>query len=175
MVIDPVSLTYIQNALVTANLVNIDSIIIEPNCVRATTEERDIVLLQLTDVPPMPFGSIGINRIDVFTSRIELAKSAGSFSVDATIEDKNPDQPFVRSLNMIGKGINIEYRCANPATIKAYKTVNDEVVYRVNITSELVSMMHKGQTAMKSDEVAFVCNKTGVTMEISDINSDTLK
>jgi hypothetical protein len=173
MIIDPTSLAYIQTVIKTANLVKIDNIIIEPGKVRAIDSDKTVVLFHDQNVPTMPFGSIGINRIDVFSSRVEMAKSVENFSVEAVV-DSSGKEPFVRALLMKGKGIKIDYRCANPQTIQAPKAVHDPAIYRIKMTPEAILLMQKGQSAMSTDEVSFVGNQEGVSFVMSDINSDAL-
>lgn len=174
MKVDQQSLAYIQNVVTTAELVKIGSIIIEPGRVRAIDEDRTVVIFQEKDVPDMPFGSIGLNRIDVFSSRFQIAKTFDGFEIDATVEDSNPDAPFARALNMKGKKMKVDYRCANPATIQAPKVLNDTLKHRVRMSPEAVLLMQKGASAMGSDELTLIGDKDGVSMEISDINSDKL-
>jgi len=161
---------YIQKVVKTAQMVDIDNIIIEPEAVRAIDDNKTVVLFQQEDVPNMAFGSIGLNRISVFMSRLDVAKTQENF----TIEAENPnDEEYVRSLTMKGKGTKIDYRCANPTTIQAPKQVNDTLKYRVPLNAEAVMMLSKGQAAMSAETVTIVSNSKGVAFEIVDINNDT--
>lgn len=176
--VDSNILSYIQNVVQTADLIKIDSIIIEPNKVRAVDEDKTVVILQDKNVPDMPFGSIGLNRTEIFTSRLELAKSAGNFEVEALIdemENKNTKQKehFARALIFKGKGVKVDYRCANPLLIKAPKTLNDYLKFKVSMTPETVLMIQKGYSAMKTDELTLNYSKDGVILEMNDINGDS--
>lgn len=176
MKVDTQSLAYIQNVVKTAQLVKISNIIIEPEKIRAIDDEKSVVLFQDTDVPDMPFGSIGLNRIDVFMTRFEIAKSMDNFELEAVMPDVDPDKPdankFARALLMQGKGTKIDYRCANPATIQAPKVINDAVKFKVQMNPEAVLLMSKGQGAMTADEVSLISDKDGVHFEMTDINGD---
>jgi hypothetical protein len=174
MIINSESLAYIQNVIKTAGLVKIDNIIIEPGKVRAVDTDRSVVIFHDKNVPLMPFGSIGINRINVFSDRIEIAKSVDNFSLDAVVESATGKEPFVRALAMKGKGIKVDYRCANPQTIQAPKAVHDQAIYRVQITPEAITLMQKGKSAMSTDEISFVGDSNGVSFVMADINSDKL-
>ena len=81
MNLDKQSLAYITNVVNTARMVDIDDVIIEPGKVRAIDENKTVVLFQDTDVPEMPFNSIGLNRINVFLSRLGIAKTQEDFKV----------------------------------------------------------------------------------------------
>ena len=176
MKVDAASLAYIQNIVKTAQIAKIGNIIIEPNRVRAIDDEKSVVLFQEADVPDMPFESIGLNRIDVFMNRFDVARSVDNFELEAIMPDVDPDKPdaqkFARALVMKGKGIKIDYRCANPATIQAPKAINDKSKFKVEMNPEAVLLMSKGQSAMSSDEVTITSDKTGVSFEMTDINGD---
>src|SRR5271163_1919810 len=105
MNIDAITISYLQSVVKTAKLVGIDSVIIEPNVVRGF-DEAGVVILQTKDVPDMPFGSIGMNRLDIFASRYDLLKTQDKFSVDVELDD---DQKCVKSIIMKAKGTKIDY------------------------------------------------------------------
>jgi hypothetical protein len=174
MKIDQTSLAFIQKVVDTASLVKIDNIIIEPGKVRAIDEDRTVVIFHDQKIPDMPFGSIGLNRIGVFSNRYDLARSIDGFDMEAVVESSNPQNVFCRALVMKAKSVKIDYRCANPLTIQAPKTLNDAAKYRIAMTPQAVSMMKRGQTAMSSDEIKFIGGPDGVLLEMSDVNSDAL-
>jgi hypothetical protein len=179
----------IQNVIKTAELVGIGNIIIEPGCIRAMDEDQTVVLFQDKNVPEMSFGSIGLNRISLFNSRLEVARAQDNFSMDAVLtgEDnkigfnkydpstKNPVPMWVRSLTMNGKGTKIDYRCASSQTIKAPKNRAGVAQYRIDINPEMINMIIKGSSAMKADEVSLIGDKNGCTLEMADINGDSLE
>ena len=169
MKLDQQSLAYITNVVNTARLVDIDDVIIEPGKIRAINEDKTVVLLQDENVPEMPFNSIGLNRINVFLSRLGIAKTQEDFAVTVQVDDNNE---FARGLVMSGKGVKVDYRCANPRTIQAPKNVNDTLTYRIRITPEAVYLLEKGRTAMGADTVSLISNDKGVTFELIDVNSD---
>lgn len=171
----PDILGYFETIVDVAKTAGIDNIIIEKDKVRAIDDDKTVVIFQEKDVPKLPFGTIGLNRISVFGSRYDIAKAAKDFEVLATIDDTADDEPsFVRSLLLKGKGVKVDYRCANPKTISAPKALNDTITHKVRMNGDAVQMLTKGQSAMSADEVAFIGGKDGVTLEIKDNNSDVL-
>jgi hypothetical protein len=174
MIIDNATLTYIQNAIKTAGLVKIDSIVIEPGRVRAMDADRTVVLFHNENVPDMVFGSIGINRFSVFNSRVDIAKSVDNFVIDAVVDSSPGKDPFVRALQMKGKGVKVDYRCANPLTVQAPKNLRDQIVYRLHINTDVIQMIQKGQVAMSTDDITIICIDGGVSFTMTDINGDTL-
>jgi hypothetical protein len=172
MKIDKEALEYIRNVVQTAQIVNIDSVIIEPDHVRAIDDDKTVVLFQSEDVPAMEFGSIGLNRINVFLSRLDIAKTQDNFSIETITDSQNE---YVRSLTMKGKGVKIDYRCANPTKIGAPRRLIDEMQTQVQLNPEAVMLMQKGLSAMGGAErVKIVCDGE-VSFEIVDVNSDVFK
>lgn len=172
MKLDAITLSYIQTVVKTAKLVNIDKIIIEPNMVRAIADDNSVVILESKDVPELPFGSIGMNRLDVFVSRYELLRTQEKFSVEVDIDE---DAGCVRSIIMKAKGTKIDYRCAKPAGIKAPRQINDTLKHRVRLNADSVVLLQKASAAMSSPEHITLISNDGVTLEMSDINNDVFK
>ena len=175
MKLDLGTLEYMLKVVKTAKLVDIDNIIIEPGAVRAIDDASSVVLYQNTDVPDMPFGSIGLNRTSELLARYEIAKAQDNFSVEAVIDDRDKDNPWARSLTMKAKGTKIEYRSANPVSIKAPRQINDTMLWKVKLNSEAVTMLQKGQAAMKAELVTIISNDEGVALELVDVNNDVFR
>ena len=162
---------FIENVVKTGQSINIDNVIIEPGMVRAIDDARTVVLYQNKDVPDMPFGAVGLNRISVLLSRLEIAKTQDNFNINVVIGD---DEEYARSITMKGTGTKIDYRCANPTTIQAPRQINDNLVYRIQLNAEAVSLMQKGQVAMGSETISLIGNDD-VSFELTDVNSDVFK
>ena len=169
MKLDKDTIEYIQSAIRTAQMVGIDNVIIEPDCTRGMDDGKTVVICQNDNVPDMPFGSIGLNRLNTLTSRLDIAKTQENFSISLVVDD---DEEFARSLTMTGKGIKIDYRCANPMNIEAPKKINDTFKYEFQINAEAVLLLQKSQTAMGAETVTIISNEKGVSFEMSDINGD---
>lgn len=172
MKLDAITIDYIQNIIKTAKLVDIDSVIIEPNMVRAISANNAVVILQIKDVPDMPFGSIGMNRLDVFNQRYEILRTQDKFTIEAEID---VDAKCARSIIMKAKGTKIDYRCAKPQAIKAPRQINDTLKHRVKTTAESTVLMQKAIAAMQSPEHVTLVSNDGVSFEFSDINNDIFK
>jgi hypothetical protein len=171
MKLDNATIKYLNNAVSVAQLVGIDDMIIEPGLVRAMDDAKTVIILQNEDVPDMLFGTIGLNRLSTYKTRYDVAHTQDNFTMDAVTDDNGE---FVRSIAMKGKGIKIDYRCANPTTITAPKALKDEANYELALNGEGVMMFQKGMGAMGSENVTIICND-GVFFEFADDNNDTFK
>lgn len=174
MKIDQVTMDYIKRVVKCATLAKINNVAIEPDKIRGMDDDQVVFMFHTKNIPFMDVGSVGLNRLNTFTSRLDLATGVSGVEIDALTEDDKNGQRFVRGISMKGKGIKIDYRCANPAVIRAPKRLQDTLKYQINMTPDVLFFMTKGQQAMGSDEVKIVCKDSSVSFEISDINGDAM-
>lgn len=172
MKLAPESIAYILNVVKTAKMVGIDSVIIEDGLVRGMDDDNSVVLFQNENVHELECGSVGLTRLDVLTARYDIAQSQEGFSVEATVAK---DEDWARSLSLKAKGVNVDYRCANPTQIKAPKQVNDTMTYSVQLNSDAVILLQKGLAAMSSDTVSIISGDEGVAFKLTDVNNDVFK
>lgn len=172
MKLDAKTILFIKNAVKTAQLVNIENLIIEPNAIRGVDEDRTVVLFHEKDIPSVPFGSLGIARLGVFLSRLDIVQSQELFDVDASGDEK---EGWIKNLTMKSAGTKIDYRCTKPDSIQAPKRIHDVMRARVQLTNDAVSILQKGQAAMSADEVSIISNTGGVSFELIDVTSDVFK
>jgi len=165
--------TFIESVVKTSQSVQIEDVIIEDGAVRAIDEDRTVVLYQTNNVPAFPFDSIGLNRIGILLSRLELVKGREGFQIDVETKN-NADIVHVSSLKMKSSDTKVGYLCANPETIKAPKQINDEIIYRIQLNAEAVSLLQRGHAAMGSENVSIISADNCVSFELEDINGDTL-
>lgn len=172
MKITPELVKYIQTAINVAQMVGIEELIIEPGMVRGMDVARTVAIIQDTDVPELPCGALGITRLKVLESRINVVGSMEDFVVEVTVKDGTK---HAFSLSLKAKGTKIDYRCGDPTLIQAKKKINDPLVYKVKITPEAVELLQKGMSAMSTKTVAVICNSEGVSFELVDNNNDVFK
>lgn len=172
MNLDLKTIKYIQDVVRACRLVNVDGVIIEPGIVRGMDDNRSVVVFMNEDVPDMPFGSIGLSRLGVFQSRLDIIKVHDKFTIEATIKDGTE---YVQTLTMKTKGTKIDYRCMNPSNLSAPKKLNDNMMYGVKLGGDTVGLMQKAMSAMSADTVTIISNSEGVSFELVDVNKDVFK
>jgi len=161
---------YIKNAVATAKLVGVEGVVIERNLVAAMNEQRTAVILQLDDKVDLPFDRITIDRFDLFLSRLALVEGQEKFEVEYLVSPKTNEAQL---LTMKCKGTKVEYRCANPKTVKTPpRELKEQFNYATTLTADAVQLLAKGMAAMKSDSITLVSNDSGVMMELVDGNGD---
>lgn len=168
-------LDYIINAIRTANLAKIDGLIIESNkVVRGADNARRVVMYDTSNVPELGF-TIGLNRLDTFSNRLDMIDQSNcDISVELKHDDKD-NYDWVRSIMFASKGIRVEYRCAQPRAITAPpKTLHDIDTFKFDLTDEDIDTLRRGQNAMKSEFVTLKCVNNKLEIEITDTNGDNL-
>ncbi len=193
MNVDAQSLLFIQNVVKTAKVFKIQNIIIEPGKVRGMDDDQTVVIYQDQNVPNMVFGSIGLNRLDVFSSRFDIIRATAGFNIEVgtmgddssvgfdKFDNKDKHKAGVKSpmwaktVAMTGLNTSIDYRCANPSIIKAPKSRADVNRYLLAMTENAFTMIMKGKSAMDSDFVTIKGNTKGVQLLVTDDNGDSLK
>lgn len=166
---------FIENVVKTGQSVNIENAIIdaETGAVRGIDEDRTVVMFHNEDVPSFPVGSIGLSRVGIFLSRLNIVKGREGFDVDAEIVSLGDDD-YVKALHMKSADTKVDFRCANPESIKAPKQINDTIIYSVQLNSEAVSVLQAAAAAMGSDSVSVIGND-GVAFELEDITEDKFR
>lgn len=167
---------YIEAVVDTASSVDIESIIIEPDRIRGMTESAEVFMLHTTKIPALEFNAIGINRISVFKSRYGLVKSTNPKYTATThsipVADSTEPFMFARSINMKSKKVDVDYRCANPITIRAPKKVLDVMTYVLDGVDEWIDPMTRGFQAMGEDLVKLILKDGELSFVLSDSNGD---
>jgi len=160
---------YVFNVIKTANIVAVDSVIIEPNMVRAMNDARTVGLFTNENVPDVPYGSFGLTRIHDLLNRLLIARDMDNFSIDVNGDDEHAKQLVIKA-----KGLNIDYRCGDPRKLTAPKLLHDVDCFKVKLTEEAVKVYQKGISAMNTEEVSIVSNN-GVSFEFADVSHDIYK
>jgi hypothetical protein len=183
MKLSTATVAYLQDVVKTAKFVGVDSIIIEPGCVRGVDETNSRVICHNQDVPELEFGSISITRLNVFLDRLNIARGIEGFSVDVETFGDDPtlltekDQKgakamFARSATFKAKGMKLDYKASNPLITKVPRSLKDRPKYRLALGHDAVVYLEKGKAAFGTDEFTLILDDSGATIELTDINND---
>lgn len=174
MKVESIALDYIKRVVKCATIGKIDNVAVEPGRIRGMDDNQSVFIFQTDNVPEFEFGSIGFNRLPTFTTRLDMVTGADKLSITANTDTSKDGSSFVRSLNFAAKGIKVDYRCANPAVIRAPKELVDSTKYEIVISPAAINYMARGMTAMSSDEIKIICDEDNTRFEIADVNGDVL-
>lgn len=154
----------IQNAVKTAKVLKLDSIAIEEEQIRALNANHTIMVCE-KQVPELEFTGLGIGRVQVLVGRLSMLEDEEDFSIEATLLPNG----VVRQLDISAGGTNVEYRCANPNSIKAPRNMKVPDMWTFTINDKTLNMLSKACSSVDSKLVTIRSNSKGeMLMTITD-------
>lgn len=160
----------IQDAIDVASMLNIDRFVIDSHSLRGHSQENGtILLLPFPDDTELEFGAMGISRVTELKSRLRLLGDSAKVIPD--YKERDSGDKFVFRLNIKHNKTKVEFKCADPAQIRAPKAMNDPDHFVFTFTNEDVALMLKSKSAMGADTVSFV-SKDGKSVTFSVMGSE---
>lgn len=156
----------LTNAMVTAGKLDMSSITIEPNVIRAIDENRSVVLLSEHDVD-LPFASLSVSRVDLLAKRLGLAKELD----DVEYSLHEPTNQVI-SLKIKSGRAAVDFRCVSSSSIKVPKVIADEFNTKLVIDDEAAGNLAKGRTMMGASVATLLYQHNDLIIEINDENND---
>ncbi len=159
------TVSLLQSAIEVATILGIEKMVIDSHSVRG--ESKDNGTFMLLPFPPdmeLEFGSIGITRIPVFNQRMKLIGEQGSLTPD--YKDRDSGDKFVFRIVLKKGRTKIDFKCADPAHIRAPKAFNDPEYFSFTVTPDDIDLMLKAKAAMQSENVTFA-SKDGKVVKFS--------
>jgi hypothetical protein len=154
----------IQNAVKTARVLKLDSIAVEEEQIRALNANHTIMVCE-KDVPELEFTGLGIGRVQVLQSRLAMLEGEDDFVIEATLLPNG----VVRQLDISAGGTKVEYRCANPSSIKAPRNMKVPDMWSFTINEKTLNMLSKACSSVSSESVTIRSNSKGeMLMTITD-------
>lgn len=172
MKLDKKAMEFIYNYVKAVKELGAEQIVFEQDIAKSRDETSAIVALLTDGLPEFPFELLGINRINTFIARYNLVGENAGFEL-ATRELNGKE--VVTSINMKGKKVNAEYRCASPEELRIPRQINDEPMVRIQFGAEEAESFQKGLAAMGSDQISLICDGKVVSIEMLDNTNDILK
>jgi hypothetical protein len=173
MKISTLSLDHIEEAVSIAISLGIEDMIIERDMIRSMDHNQSVILMQSRELPDFEFESLGLTRLNLFLSRLNMTKGRDNFSATATV---NGD--VVTQIAMKSTGVKIDYRASNPAQLRAPKAVRDTMANIVAYDEHHLTTLSQAVRAMgqnKDSSVTLVRTAEGVFFELNDENNDSFQ
>lgn len=167
------SIKLLDNLIQTANIAGIQKLIIEKDSIRGADENVSVVILSKDNVPDFGTLNVGMNRLGILQSRLNLVKSTGEFEVEA-VASKIGKGTDVSHLILSSKNTSVQYRCAAVEAIKSVpKTLNDTPEWLISIPGKSITLVNMAISAMAADRLTVTAKKTGgIYFEAIDSNND---
>lgn len=168
------TISLLQDALDTATKLGIERIVIDNFSLRGESQENaTLMLLPFPDGTELDFGSIGIGRVPVLQARLKLLGVGGTITPE--YKQRDSGEQFVFRLELKKNKTKIDFKCTDPAQVRAPKAFKDPDAFRFQFTSEDINLMINAKRAMQADTVT-LGSKDGsvVNYSISATEGDAL-
>jgi hypothetical protein len=165
------SIQKLDTLIQTAMGAGIKKLVIESGKIRGIDEKQQIVIITTNNVPDFGGKQVGINRLESLAPRLQLVKSQGDVSIEATEASNGTD---ISLLDLSSGKVKAQFRCASVEAVKGVpKNIADTLVWEVKITSKNLPVIAQAVTAMGAEAIT-VASKDGktVSIELIDANKD---
>lgn len=170
--------TAIQKKLIkiisTAHSIGITALIIDEHSVRGVGDKKSLILLDPDTIDMTGLGSIAINRMQLFNSRIALI-NPDALTVDASIRTEDNGDILVEKFIMKDKKSSVDFKCCRAAQITAPKALKSEIHYQFDISEESLRILTQANMAMKNDNLSFSLDDGVIYFKLTDNSGDMLK
>lgn len=164
----------LRSVMTTAGNLGIEKIVIDGHSVRGDSQTNGtMMILPFQADTTHEFGSIGISRVDVLRHRLGLLDTDGQIVPEYKTRDSG-DKFVFRMVLKQGK-TSVDFKCADPATIRCPKGLNDPVHFGFDFTKADIELMSKAKSVMGAETVNFNSKDgTTVSFAISASEGDVL-
>jgi hypothetical protein len=170
MKLSTTSIKQLDTLLQTVALVSIDKLIITKDSIRGIDEKKSVVIITDQNVPDFGDLSVGLNRLGVLSSRLNLVKGDSECGVEAIEASKNSE---VSHLQLTSSNAKVQCRCASVESVKGVpKAINDKYVWTVTVPYATVPVVLQAASAMGAENAIIVAKNDGVSFEFVDSNQD---
>lgn len=165
------SIDLIRRAIDIATTNDITNIKFKDGKIAGYSAENGIFILQDTgeqfDFPPL-----ALSRLDTLKKRLSLVDNLSDYEV---IYDDDSEK--IIKLTFKNKRTKVEFRCADPESVKSPSKVNDPVWYSFDMDDETLIVLNKITTAMDTKTVSLIGKKTedNLLLKVQDENGDILE
>ena len=156
----------------TAMIAGLKKLVIEPGKIRGIDEKQSVVVISTTNVPDLSGKQLGVTRIDQLSARINLVKTQGDLTIEATESASNTADISLLELS-VGK-TKAQFRCASVEAVKGVpKNITDTLVWEIKVGGKIIPTITQGISAMGSDHL-MIASRDGktVSFECVDTNKD---
>lgn len=169
---------YMTNIVNTANAIGIEDVVLDDTSVLGSAPNNVVAIIHKRDTEEnpveLPFSKVGLARIPLLVSRLNVLKSVDQFAMDVVVDE---EEKFVRMIKLSAKNYaSAEYRCANCDTINKSSKVNDVPRFEIKVSSSLLTELNKIMVGWSNkgnrDIVMITGTEDGVYLEKTDSARD---
>jgi hypothetical protein len=155
----------------TAMVAGLKKLVIEQDKVRGIDEKQSVVILSTDNVPDLSGKQVGINRIDQLNARLNLVKSQGDLTIEAT---EAPNGNDISMFDIVAGKTKAQFRAASVEAVKGVpKNINDTLIWEIKVTGKILPTLNQGVSAMAAETLTIASRDgTSVSFECVDGNKD---
>jgi hypothetical protein len=167
MQLSPEAKDLMFRVLRVARLAKIEHIVFDQECVRGQNKPEGVMICHRNDLPQFGFQAMGISRIDVLNSRMNLLGD------DVDIETKENAKGLVARLTLSRGNTEVEFRCADPSVLeKAPRIIKDPIAFEFEMEKETIAILAKAPGAVKGEALTLTGSEDGVLAKLNDREGD---
>lgn len=154
------SMKMLKDAIRTASILGMEKLVIDHHSIRGESlENSTLMLLKFPEDMEMEFGSIAITRVQELISRMRILGSDGDIAPEFKTRDSG--EQFVFRLKLKRGRTSVEFKCADPAYVKAPKAFNDPDSFTFTVVPEDVEVMLSAKSVMQTEKITFIGKDDG--------------
>jgi hypothetical protein len=158
------------------DLVDIDSLLIDKNGIRAKQDEKAVYLIEPGDYDFLEFDTLYINRVKALSPRIKMFETSKmDYDINAELKELKDGSSVVKKLIISGGKTTVNFNTSIITKgLNLPKQMKDLEYYKVNMDSKDLTILKKGISAMGAENFKIFSEDGEVKCEIVDIERDLL-
>lgn len=158
------------------NLVDIKSLMIDKNGIRAKQDEKAVYLIEPGDFSFLEFDTLYTNRVQSLFPRLTMfSKAKLPYEIYADIKTLEDGSNVVSKLKIAGERTSVNFNTSILTEKGLPKKVKDPIYHSFDIKSDDLRILKEGISAMGAEEFKIYTTDAGeVNCEITDIEKDVL-
>lgn len=169
--------TKLIDIVTTANNIGINSMIIDSDSFRGSTDNNAVLLLHKNNnsFDTTEFDGIGISRVAILSSRLNLLKNSTKVpQIEFDLKVKDNGIKNVLRMRMKQNSTNIDFKCVDPNLINAKKNMLATIAYSFKMKEDTVDLMTKSKSAMDYSKICLILANGELNFKLQDVEGDSL-
>lgn len=167
------ALQLLDDAITVATILGIERVVIDSHSLRGESQDNGTMLLfPFPSGTELEFGAMGISRVPVLKARLRLLGDDGTITPEYKVRDSG--ERFIFRLSLKKGKTKIDFKCADPAQVRAPKAFNDPDYFGFTFSADDIKLMLAAKSAMQADTVSFISDGSSVSYSVNASEGDAL-
>jgi hypothetical protein len=158
---------FMTRVLRVARLTKVEGLVFEQDSVRGFLKPEGVMICHRTNIPTLGFQALGVPRIDVLSSRLDLMGDKYE------VETKETAKGLVSKLTISTSSTEVEFKCGDPAVMaKAPRIIKDPIAFTFDMEEDSIALLANAPRAVKGEALTLSGSEEGVIAKLNDIEGD---